>query len=48
MNTKKDVKEAIITINDLLTADKVMLVNSVIGEVKVDSLYYENEFVEYT
>jgi para-aminobenzoate synthetase/4-amino-4-deoxychorismate lyase len=47
MYTQKDVKEAIITINDLLHADEVMLVNSVIGEVKVDSLYYENEFVEY-
>jgi para-aminobenzoate synthetase/4-amino-4-deoxychorismate lyase len=47
MYSKKDVKETIITINDLLHADEVMLVNSVIGEVKVASLYYENEFVEY-
>jgi para-aminobenzoate synthetase/4-amino-4-deoxychorismate lyase len=47
MYSQKDVKETIITINDLLHADEIMLVNSVIGEVKVDSLYYENEFIEY-
>ncbi|MHA2101296.1 MAG: aminotransferase class IV, partial [Candidatus Kariarchaeaceae archaeon] len=45
--TQKDVKETIITLNDLLTADEIMLVNSVSGEVKVDTLYYANEYVEY-
>ncbi len=47
INTQKDVKETIITLNDLLNADEVMLANSVRGEVKVDTLYYANEYVEY-
>ena len=45
--TQEDVKEIVITLNDLLNADELILVNSVRGEVKVDSLFYANEFVEY-
>ena len=45
--TQEGVKEIVITLNDLLNADEVMLVNSVRGEVKVDRLYYANEFIEY-
>jgi para-aminobenzoate synthetase/4-amino-4-deoxychorismate lyase len=48
IHTNDNVKEAIITINDLLTADEVMLVNSVRGEIKVNLLFYQNEFVEFT
>jgi para-aminobenzoate synthetase/4-amino-4-deoxychorismate lyase len=48
INTSDDVKETIITINDLLTADEIKLVNSVRGEIKVNQLYYQNEFVEFT
>ncbi|MCH6574679.1 MAG: aminodeoxychorismate synthase component I [Bacteroidetes bacterium] len=48
INTNENVKETIITINDLLTADEVKLVNSVRGEIKVNQLFYQNEFVEFT
>lgn len=48
INTNDNVKETIITINDLLTADEVKLVNSVRGEIKANQLYYQNEFVEFT
>ena len=48
INTNENVKETIITINDLLTAAEVKLVNSVRGEIKVNQLFYQNEFVEFT
>jgi len=48
INTNENVKETIITINDLLTAAEVKLVNSVRGEINVNQLYYQNEFIEYT
>ena len=48
INTSDNVKETIVTINDLLTADELKLVNSVRGEIKVNQLYYQNEFVEFT
>jgi para-aminobenzoate synthetase/4-amino-4-deoxychorismate lyase len=48
MHTSDNVKETIITINDLLSADEVKLVNSVRGEIKVNQLFYQNEFVEFT
>jgi len=48
INTNDNVKETIITINDLLTADEVKLVNSVRGEIKVNQLYYQNEFVDFS
>ena len=47
LSNQKDAKETIITINDLLNADEVILTNSVRGEVKVDSLHYTNEFIEF-
>ncbi|MFC2094803.1 bifunctional chorismate-binding protein/class IV aminotransferase, partial [Bacteroidota bacterium] len=47
INTSDNVKESIITINDLLTADEVKLVNSVRGEIKVNQLFFQNEFVEF-
>ncbi len=47
INTNDNVKETIITINDLLTAAEVKLVNSVRGEIKVNQLFYQNEFVEF-
>lgn len=48
INTNDNVKETIVTINDLLTADEVKLVNSVRGEIKVNQLFYQNEFVAFT
>ena len=48
INTNENVKETIITINDLFTAAEVKLVNSVRGEVNVNQLYYQNEFVEFS
>jgi len=45
--TQEDVKEIVITLNDLLNANDVILTNAVRGVVKVHKLYYGNEFVEY-
>ncbi|MEJ2196812.1 MAG: aminotransferase class IV [Ignavibacteriaceae bacterium] len=47
LSTRQDAKETVITVNDLLNADEVILTNSVRGEVKVDSLHYANEYIEY-
>jgi len=47
INTNNNVKETMITINDLLSGDEVKLVNSVRGEIKVKQLFYQNEFVEF-
>ena len=47
LSTQQDAKETVITINDLLNADEVILTNSVRGEVKVDSLHYADEYIEY-
>jgi para-aminobenzoate synthetase/4-amino-4-deoxychorismate lyase len=48
INTNDNVKESIITIIDLLTADEIKLVNSVRAEIKVNQLFYQNEFVEFS
>ena len=45
--SRTDVRESIITLNDLLNANDVILTNSVHGVVKVHKLYYGNEFVEF-
>jgi len=44
---REDVKETALSLEDLLNADEVKLVNSVRGEVRVNELYYRNEFVEF-
>lgn len=41
-----DIKEKLITIEDLLKADEIKLVNSVRGEIRVNQLYYRNEIIE--
>jgi para-aminobenzoate synthetase/4-amino-4-deoxychorismate lyase len=41
------VKESIISHDDLLQADEIKLVNSVRKEIKVNKIYYRNEFIEY-
>jgi len=46
--SRTDVRETIITLNDLLNANDIILTNSVRGVVKVHKLYYGNEFVEFT
>ena len=45
---RNDVKETTLSLNDLLNADEVKLVNSIRGEIKVNQLHYSNEFVEYS
>ncbi|MCH7722180.1 MAG: aminodeoxychorismate synthase component I [Bacteroidetes bacterium] len=45
--SRTDVRESIITLNDLMNANDVILTNSVHGVVKVHKLYYGNEFVEF-
>ncbi len=41
-----DIKQKLITIEDLLKADEIKLVNSVRGEIRVNQLYYRNEIIE--
>jgi para-aminobenzoate synthetase/4-amino-4-deoxychorismate lyase len=45
---RNDVKETSLSLDDLLSADEVKLVNSVRGEIKVNRIHYQNEFVEYS
>ncbi|MEE9450638.1 MAG: aminodeoxychorismate synthase component I [Ignavibacteriaceae bacterium] len=41
-----DIKQKLITIEDLLKADEIKLVNSVRGEIRVNQVYYRNEIIE--
>ena len=42
----KDIKEKEISVEDLLKADEIKLVNSVRGEVRVNQLYYRTKVIE--
>lgn len=48
LRTHPEIKEKRISLDDLLTADEVILTNSLRGAVKVNSIYLnENEFIEF-
>ena len=47
ISTNVETEETILTLNDLLTADELLLVNSVRKEVKVNQLVSDNEIVGY-
>jgi para-aminobenzoate synthetase/4-amino-4-deoxychorismate lyase len=44
---ENDIKEKEVSLEDLLKADDIKLVNSVRGEVRVNQLYYLNEIIEF-
>lgn len=49
LRTHPEIKEKRISLDDLLTADEVILINSLRGAVKVNSIYLnENEFIEFS
>ena len=47
ISTHTKIQETKLTLNDLLTADELILVNSVRKEIKVNQLVSGNEIVEY-
>lgn len=48
LRTHPEIKEKRISLDDLLTADEVILTNSLRGAMKVNSIYLnENEFIEF-
>lgn len=48
ISTNAETEETKLTLNDLLTADELILVNSVRKEIKVNQLVSGNEIVEYS
>jgi para-aminobenzoate synthetase/4-amino-4-deoxychorismate lyase len=47
INTHTEIQETMLTLNDLLTAEELILVNSVRKEVKINQLVSGNEIIEY-